>query len=79
MQRIFVDFGRGVGDEVDILTTARPNESVTLRENERVILYDSSLEVQASSMRYARQMGVAAGWRCRIGLRNAIWYEMTYP
>jgi len=46
MQRIFVDFGRGIGDKVDILTTARPNESVTLRENERVILYDSSLEVQ---------------------------------
>ena len=48
MQRIFVDFGRGTGDEVDILATAQPNESVTLHENERVILYDSSLEVQGA-------------------------------
>lgn len=46
MQRVFVDFGCGIGDEIDILTTAQPNESVTLRENELVILYDSSLEVQ---------------------------------
>ena len=48
MQRIFVDFGRGVDDEIDILTTAQPNESVTLHEHERVILYDSSLEVQGA-------------------------------
>jgi hypothetical protein len=46
MQRLFVDFGRGIGDGIDILTTAHPNELVTLHENERVILYDSSLEVQ---------------------------------
>lgn len=46
MQRVFVDFGRGIGEEIDILTTAQPNEALTLRENERVILYDSSLEVQ---------------------------------
>ena len=48
MQRAFVDFGRGIGDEVDMLTTAQPNESVTLHENERVIRYDSSLEVQGA-------------------------------
>lgn len=46
MQRIFVDFGRIIDDEVHILTTAQPNESVALHENERVILYDSSLEAQ---------------------------------
>jgi len=46
MQRIFVDFGRGLGENVDMLTTAQPNQSVTLHEGERVILYDSSLEVQ---------------------------------
>ena len=46
MQRIFVDFGRGIGDAIDLLMTARPNVGLTLREGERIILYDSSLEVE---------------------------------
>jgi hypothetical protein len=38
MQRIYVDFGKGIDDQVDIAYAS---------EGERVILYDSSLEVQA--------------------------------
>ncbi len=47
MKRVFVDFGRGIGDEVDLLMTARPNVGLSLQEGERVVLYDSSLEVEA--------------------------------
>lgn len=48
MQRIYVDFGKGIDGQVDI---AYANEGllkgITLQEGEQVILYDSSLEVQA--------------------------------
>jgi hypothetical protein len=49
MQRIFVDFGRGTDDAIDLLMTARPNVGITLQEGERVILYDSSLEVEGAA------------------------------
>ncbi len=38
MQRIFVDFGRGVSEEIDILATVEPNAGIHLREGEMVDL-----------------------------------------
>jgi hypothetical protein len=46
MQRVFVDFGRGIDDGVDLLLAARPNVGIRVQEGERIILYDSSLEVE---------------------------------
>lgn len=46
MQRMFVDFGRGIDEAIDLLMTARPNVGVTVQEGERIILFDSSLEVE---------------------------------
>ena len=48
MQRIYVDFGKGINGQIDIAYTGdSPLQSVTLHEDEEVILYDSSLEVHA--------------------------------
>jgi hypothetical protein len=48
MQRIYVDFGKGIDGQVDIAYTGDgPLQSVILHEDEEVILYDSSLEVHA--------------------------------
>jgi hypothetical protein len=48
MQRIYVDFGKGIDDQVDIAYASEGElKTIMLHEGERVILYDSSLEVQA--------------------------------
>ncbi len=48
MKRIYVDFGKGIDDQVDVAFAGEGElRGVTLCEGERVILYDSSLEVEA--------------------------------
>jgi len=45
MKRVFVDYGRGNGDEVPLLLTSSANVDISLTEGEQVLLYDDSLEV----------------------------------
>jgi|GEM_PF-3091308 len=45
MKRVFVDYGRGSGDEVPLLLTSSANVGIRVTEGEQVILYDDSLEV----------------------------------
>ena len=48
MQRLYVDFGKGLDDQVDIAFAGEGVlNMITLQESERVVLYDSSLEVEA--------------------------------
>ena len=48
MKRLYVDFGKGIGDQIDIAFAGEGElAGMTLCEGERVVLYDSSLEVQA--------------------------------
>ena len=48
MPKLYVDFGKGIDDQVDIAFTGDSVlRSVNLQEGQRVILYDSSLEVEA--------------------------------
>ena len=46
MKRVFVDFGRRIGDDVPLLLTSRANVGVTVEEGEHVLLYDGDLEVE---------------------------------
>ena len=48
MKRIYVDFGKGIDDQVDMAFAGEGEISgVDLCEDERIIVYDSSLEVEA--------------------------------
>ncbi len=47
MKHLFVDFGRGIEEHVDLLPTSLFNVGITVEENERVVLYDDTIEVEA--------------------------------
>jgi hypothetical protein len=48
MRKLYVDFGKGIDDQVDIAFAGEGVlTNLVLHEDEHVMLYDSSLEVEA--------------------------------
>ena len=58
MQRMFVDYGRGSGDEVPLLLTSSANVGITVAEGDQVLLYDDSLEVVGTVHQDTNPLGI---------------------
>jgi hypothetical protein len=59
MQRVFVDYGRGIGNEIPLLLTSSANATVHVTEGERVLLFDDSLEVEGVVHQGTNPLGIA--------------------
>ncbi len=58
MQRVFVDFGRGMGDQVPLLLTSSANEGIAVQEGEAIIVTDEELEVQGIAHQGVNSLGI---------------------
>lgn len=57
MHHLFVDFGRGTGDEVPLLLTSSANAGITVVEGEHIVLYDGELEVEGVAHQGVNALG----------------------